>query len=63
MKISTKNLASIIKNALTEDIGSGDITTEAVISDDKSAKGVIKAKQEGVIFGHQAARAVYNRLD
>ncbi|HEQ99318.1 MAG TPA: carboxylating nicotinate-nucleotide diphosphorylase [candidate division Zixibacteria bacterium] len=63
MKISKKNLSSIINNALSEDIGSGDITTGAVISKDKPAQGVIRAKQEGVVFGHEAAREVYNQLD
>ena len=63
MKISMKKMASIIENALSEDIGSGDITTEAVISDDRPAKGIIRAKQQGIIYGHKAARAVYNRLD
>ena len=63
MKISKKNLSSIVNNALSEDIGSGDITTKAVISKDKPARGIIKAKQEGVVFGHEAAWEVYNQLD
>jgi len=42
-----KTLLAYIK----EDIGSGDITTESVIEKDKPARGIIIAKQDGIIAG------------
>lgn len=63
MKITPKIITSIVDNALREDIGSGDITTLAIIPKNVSARARIIAKQEGIIYGHEPARMVYKRLD
>lgn len=54
---------SIIKRALKEDIGKGDITTDAVVSADDRALGIIFAKEEGVLCGVDIARGVFEQLD
>ena len=54
---------SLIKQALIEDIGKGDITTNALISPSMQAKAVIVAKQSGVIAGLDVAKAVFTELD
>lgn len=41
----------IIREALKEDIGSGDITTEAIVPKNAKAKAVIRSKAEGIIAG------------
>lgn len=46
-----RNIDQIIKDALAEDIGSGDITTLATIDPDLSVQGEFLVKQEGVIAG------------
>lgn len=53
----------IIEQALLEDIGTGDITTEYIISSNLTAKGIIKASEEGVVVGLDIACLVFNKLD
>jgi nicotinate-nucleotide pyrophosphorylase (carboxylating) len=53
----------LIKLALVEDIGSGDVTTKAIISRRQKAKAVILAKEKGVIAGLPVAREVFRQVD
>ncbi len=53
----------IIREALREDIGSGDITTLATVPRNAKAKGVIRVKETGVIAGNQVAKEVFQQLD
>ncbi len=62
MKID-KNTKNLIKQALREDIGKGDITTNALILPGVQAKAVVTAKQTGVIAGLDIAKAVFAELD
>jgi nicotinate-nucleotide pyrophosphorylase (carboxylating) len=52
-----------IEAFLKEDIGQGDITTDAIVPEDHSSKAVILAKAEGVVAGHGLAREVFRYLD
>ena len=52
-----------IRRALTEDIGTGDATTDAIVPPDATMRGQIIAKQDGVIAGLDVARAAYELLD
>ena len=63
MKIDPKYLAALIKNTVTEDIGSGDITTDAIIKRNNPVKGIIRARQDGIVCGHDAAKAVFRFFD
>lgn len=49
--------------ALSEDIGSGDHATLAVISPSATGKVALKVKEAGVLAGMQIAEAVLRRLD
>jgi nicotinate-nucleotide pyrophosphorylase (carboxylating) len=53
----------IIEQALLEDIGTGDITTESVIPLNLKAKGIIKTSEEGVVAGLDIACLVFKKLD
>jgi nicotinate-nucleotide pyrophosphorylase (carboxylating) len=53
----------IIEQALIEDIGTGDITTESIIPYNLKAKGIIKAKEEGIIAGLGIAELVFKKLN
>ena len=53
----------IVDRALAEDLGRGDITTEALVPRDRQGTGVIVAKQEGVLAGTAAAECVFHRVD
>ena len=52
-----------MKAALREDIGRGDITTDAVVSEDDRALGIIFAKEDGVLCGVDIAQMVFTHLD
>ncbi len=52
-----------INDFLKEDIGQGDITTDAIVPEDHSTKAVILAKVEGVVAGHGFAQEVFKSLD
>ena len=53
----------IIEQALLEDIGTGDITTKFIIPSNLTAKGIIKASEEGVVVGLDIACLVFKKLD
>jgi nicotinate-nucleotide pyrophosphorylase (carboxylating) len=54
---------SIIDLALAEDIGTGDVTSLAVIPAGVRAEGAIIAKQAGVLSGLEPAGFVFSRID
>lgn len=54
---------NLVRMALLEDIGPGDITTEATVPADKGCTAVILAKEPGVLCGHQVARAAFLAYD
>jgi len=53
----------IVKQALLEDIGTGDITTEFIIPSNLTAKGIIKTSEEGVVAGLDIIYLVFKKLD
>jgi len=53
----------IVKNALLEDIGSGDITTLNTVPPDKKGEAIIISKDEGVISGVFVAIEVFKQID
>jgi len=52
----------IIENALEEDIGKGDITTDTLCSEDSQSKAVIRAKEHGIIAGNPVAERIFKIL-
>jgi nicotinate-nucleotide pyrophosphorylase (carboxylating) len=57
------HLKNLIENALSEDIGPGDITTEATIPVDSTSTTEMLAKQEMVLAGLDVSREVFHFLD
>jgi nicotinate-nucleotide pyrophosphorylase (carboxylating) len=53
----------IIENALAEDIHTGDITTQAIVRDDRPGRAILKAKEEMVLAGIDVAARVFHLLD
>ncbi len=56
-------IENIIKLALFEDSGLGDLTTEAILSQPFSGNGIIVAKESFVLAGIDVARRVFTLLD
>lgn len=52
-----------IKQALDEDIGSGDVTTDGIVPPDAMMSGQLIAKQAGIAAGLDVAQAVFRQLD
>ena len=53
----------LVRRAIAEDLGVGDITTEAIVSGDVQARGVLLAKSPCVLAGLDIAREVFDQID
>ena len=53
----------IVEEALLEDIGMGDVTTEAVVPGGLAGTAEIRVKEPGVIAGLEVARLVFRTVD
>ncbi|MBA7574791.1 carboxylating nicotinate-nucleotide diphosphorylase [Candidatus Atribacteria bacterium 1244-E10-H5-B2] len=53
----------IVEQALLEDIGTGDITSESIAPYELKAKGIIKTSEEGVVAGLDIICLVFKKLD
>lgn len=60
---SHPDILSAIQRALTEDIGTGDLTTLSIVARDASMRGQVIAKQNGIIAGLDVAKLVYQTVD
>lgn len=52
----------LIQSALKEDIGRGDITSEAIISSPSRGKAEIVAEEEGILAGVELAKEVFRLI-
>ena len=59
----SNEVQDLIARAFAEDVGAGDLTTEAVVDPGRRARGSIEQKEAGALFGLQVAEAVFRRLD
>ena len=53
----------LVRLALTEDIGGGDATTDAVVDEGAAGRAHIESKQEGVLAGTEVAALAFRELD
>jgi nicotinate-nucleotide pyrophosphorylase (carboxylating) len=60
---ASADIDAIIRRALAEDIGRGDITTEATVSPDTVATAEILQKAPGVVCGLPVVEAVFRAID
>lgn len=56
-------LDPIIEAALAEDIGSGDLTTDAIVSAEMTCRGKIICKEDGVVAGLPVVERVFQLID
>lgn len=57
------SLKDLIEKALAEDLGSGDVTSEATIPAESTSEAVMLAKQHLVLAGIEVSREVFLHLD
>ncbi|MFM8518931.1 MAG: carboxylating nicotinate-nucleotide diphosphorylase [Solirubrobacterales bacterium] len=51
----------LVERALAEDLGSGDVTSEATVPEEAGATGRISLKEPGVVYGLEVAREVFRQ--
>jgi nicotinate-nucleotide pyrophosphorylase (carboxylating) len=59
----TDGLTGLVRRALEEDIGSGDVTSQATVAPDARAEALITQNEPGAIFGLDAAESAFTLLD
>lgn len=62
-ELTESGVSEIIERALSEDIGTGDLTTEALFSTEDRCRAGITLEEPGVVCGLEIAAAVFRRLD
>jgi nicotinate-nucleotide pyrophosphorylase (carboxylating) len=53
----------LVRLALTEDLGGGDVTTDGVVDETASGRAHIEARHEGVLAGRELAELTFRELD
>lgn len=61
--LTNRVVTDLIRQALSEDLGNGDLTSEATIPAESTSEAVILAKQQLVLAGIDIAREVFRFLD
>lgn len=63
MEIGWKRIEELVDRTLVEDLGWGDVTTEAIIPAELTGKASMVAKARGMLAGIEVARLVFCRVD
>ena len=63
MAVAADTLERVVYAALAEDVGAGDVTTEATVEADAVGTAEILLKEDGIVCGLDAAEAVFRALD
>lgn len=58
-----RNIRHLIEQALSEDLGSGDATSDALIAPEATATAEVRAKQDLVLAGIEVVREVFTVVD
>ena len=58
-----KEIEQLIDRALREDIGSGDVTSQAVVDRDLKGTAIILAKEKGILAGLKIAQRIFKKVD
>ena len=61
--IDIQQVEQLIDQAIAEDLGKGDITTEALVPDAQPGKALIVAKAKGIVAGTEVAKQVFLTVD
>ena len=63
MELTEETAARFARGALAEDVGSGDVTTDALVPVDARCHALLLLEEPGVVCGLPLARAVFEALD
>lgn len=63
MSLDPRLISELVARALAEDVGSGDVTTEATVPADARGRATITQKAPGVVFGLDVAAEAFRQTD
>ncbi|HEY4095144.1 MAG TPA: carboxylating nicotinate-nucleotide diphosphorylase [Baekduia sp.] len=63
MSLDPRFVADVVTRALAEDVGAGDVTTQATVPPGAQAVATITQKAPGVVFGLDVAEATFRQAD
>lgn len=63
MNIPTWELEELVRRALAEDIGSGDVTTDSLIPEGAPGTGAVQVREAGIIAGLDVLVTVFRLMD
>jgi nicotinate-nucleotide pyrophosphorylase (carboxylating) len=63
MAVTTDAVERVVHAALAEDVGAGDVTTEATVPTDAVGTAALVVKEAGVVCGLRVAEATFRALD
>jgi len=63
MAVATDTIERVVHAALAEDIGAGDVTTEATVEADATGTAALVVKEPGVVCGLRVVEATFRALD
>jgi nicotinate-nucleotide pyrophosphorylase (carboxylating) len=63
MPLNPSFVADVVARALAEDVGAGDVTTQATVAPGTRATATITQKAPGVVFGLDVAEAAFRQAD
>jgi len=63
MELTLSDVDRVVRDALAEDVGSGDVTSEGVLDPESRCTAEILVKEPGVVSGLAAAEAVFRAVD
>jgi nicotinate-nucleotide pyrophosphorylase (carboxylating) len=61
--LDPESYRDLVRRALAEDVGSGDVTTSATVDESRQARGVLLAKSRCVIAGLEVGAEAFRQLD
>ena len=61
--LAPESYRDLVRRALAEDVGSGDVTTAATVDPDRQSRGVLLAKSRCVLAGLDVAAEAFRQLD
>ena len=63
LDLPVRDLDRVVRDALAEDVGAGDLTSEGVLDAEATCRAEILLREPGIVCGLPAAEAVFRALD
>ena len=57
------SICELLRRALAEDLGAGDVTTESIVPDEQRLSGRLTVKEDGILAGMNIAKEIFSMLD